>query len=216
MARAVENITAPDPADRRVGSLRGLSGPQHRRIRWASLTALLLLGPGLATLLVWRAAPSTPVDLVVPLAEEPLEDGLEVRAALESVDVRTGRARVSLDVSPRGAWADGVRLARNLDFAIATAAGPRIDEYRTGDVVTTLSVDLALTGSRVSRYPFDRYQVALFFAATDGQEPPGPVPVDFSLVAPVAEFDTELPASPWASPTEVPAPSRSPSDGPSP
>ncbi|MER8048147.1 DUF4436 domain-containing protein [Streptomyces sp. NPDC094032] len=123
--------------------------------------------------------------------EEP--DRVDVDATVQRVDAAGRELVLRVLVTPRGALAEagGVSPAEDLVVQTATSTGGDLT-FKAHSRISTRDVPVALTGGRITDYPFDAYDTTLEFGATMGGEK---VPVHMRLSNNDALFAASVDAS---------------------
>lgn len=156
-----------------------------RRAKRVRIVALLLVivGPLLGTLFALVLVPGGSGD--VATAEAP-DAQLRAEATLRGIDATNGEMAVRLVLSegPAGAgdlFADGGVLADDLSIVVNDATGSSLHELEEGQRPGSLTVTVDLDGSRVTRYPLDRYRATVFVRALRGGPDGQPVPTTLTV-----------------------------------
>ncbi len=169
----------------------------HRRRRIAgrrpvvvALVAAGLLSLALMAVAVWRVSNR---DVSEALLEAPTETGADLRADVTviSVDPQLGEARLRLvPVVVDPGRAEGGLVTEGFRVLVNDAQGEGTHTFAPGQPVQAIEFSVALTGSSVYRYPFDRYEASLVVLAADGTGTEGdPLVTDLSLTSSVIAFD---------------------------
>lgn len=151
------------------------SPERARRVRIIALV-LIIVGPLLGTAFALLLVPAEPSDLLTPEADH--RSALDVDATLRSIDPSTGEVALRLVLSAptadhavddedplfdeSGLLTDDVALITN------DASGQGLRVLEEGRPAGSVGVTIALSGSRVTRYPLDRYEAALLVIARRG------------------------------------------------
>lgn len=158
-----------------------------RRRRWAKITALILvLVPVAAVITTIRLVGTSPEDQLAVTGQQ-TDSSLVVRAVARNVDPVRGEITARLTFAPMGDLAGPSGLKRPLRVLVFRTAGNGLLDFAANEPMTPVDLTLALDGSRVTRYPLDRYTAELtVFALGRNDEP---IPVDLKLFANIGDFD---------------------------
>lgn len=144
------------------------SASRARRVRVVALV-LVIVGPLLGTLLALVLVPADPSDVVSVDGDRRVD--LAVEATVRSIDAATGEMSVRLVLAvPRASalFAEGGSLRRAVTLYVSDAAGQAVRELPAGQPPGAAGITVALTGSRATRYPVDRYRGTLLVLARVG------------------------------------------------
>lgn len=159
------------------------SAERARRVRIVAL-ALVVVGPLLGTAFALVLVPSEPSDLLT--ADPGHRSALDVEATLRSIDPASGEMGMRLVVSkPDGDHAvaglsEGAedaeeplfdsagRLTDDVTLIVNDIAGQGVRTLEQGQPPGSLGITVALTGSRITRYPLDGYEAGLVVIARRG------------------------------------------------
>ena len=161
------------------------SPTKRKRARW--VLVLLVLGPILATVVSVIVVPNSPADTITT-SSAGTSRSLEVRAVLRNLNADLGEVTLRLQFQPVGTLAGSSGLATPVKIVVLGATeGGAIS--LTADAPPPLTqLTLPLVGSRVTRYPLDRYETKLVMAAeTDAGVP---VPLSVRIAANLNDFST--------------------------
>lgn len=151
------------------------SPERARRVRIAALV-MVVVGPLLGTAVALLLVPAEPSDLLTP--EPGHRSALDVDATLRSIDPSTGEVALRLVLSPPTgdhAVEDGEPLFDESglltdDVALITndTGGQGLRLLEAGRPAGSIGMTIALSGSRITRYPLDSYEAALVVIARRG------------------------------------------------
>ena len=152
------------------------------------LGALACLALGVTAVLVVVQRDVSQV-LVAPTAEEGAD--LRVEVSVIAVDPVLGEARVRLlPVVLDEQRVDGGLVREGFRILVNATGGETSHTFAPGQPVQAIEYSVALTGSSVYRYPFDRYDATLIVLASDGVGPDGePLVAEVSVASSVLSFD---------------------------
>lgn len=165
-------------------SLQPWSSRRQRQARWTAF--FLLLIPLVAVVVSVRVVGNSPEQLVGS-AGRAGDDGIAVRAVVRGIDPVQGEMSVRLAFAPLGTYAGADGLTEPVRVLVFRTTGSGLLEFSAGQPMQPVDVALALDGSRVTRYPLDRYDADLAVVALD--EDGDAVPASLEVFANVGDFD---------------------------
>lgn len=165
-------------------SLQPWSTRRRRQARWTVL--LLLIVPLVAVIVAVRVVGNSP-EQEVGSAGEVRDDGVTIRAVVRGIDPVQGEMSVRLAFAPIGSYTGPNGLTEPLRLLVFRTTGSGLLDFETGQPMQPVDVALALDGSRITRYPLDRYDADLAVIALD--EDGEAVPVSIEVFANVGDFD---------------------------
>ncbi len=155
------------------------------RRRGRGLIIALIIAPIIATSISVLIVPKRPDDilLVRPVKSDAT---IEVEANLRNFRPDIGVVTMTMNFTPTGDLVDVNRLTENLELLALGATGTNTKTFVAGEPMGSFELTIPLTGSRITRYPLDRYsaQVALVIGDAEGRA----VPLAFSLSATLSDF----------------------------
>lgn len=161
-----------------------------RRPVVVAAVAVGLLALGLMAVAVLRVSNRDVAEVLLPPVPT---DGADLRAdvTVVAIDPQLGEARLRLvpvvldpDRAEAGLVTSGFRILVN------DAQGEGVHTFAPGQPVQAIEFAVALTGSSVYRYPFDRYEASLVVLAADGTGTGGdPLVTELAVTSSVIAFD---------------------------
>lgn len=165
-------------------SLRPWSHKRRRNARWTAWGLLLL--PVVALLVAVQVVGNSP-EQEIGSAGAVRDDGIAIRAVVRNIDPVQGEMSVRLAFAPLGSYAGSNGLTEPLRLLVFRTTGSGLLEFAARQPMQPVDVALALDGSRVTRYPLDRYDADLAVIALDSDG--DAVPVSLEVLANVGDFD---------------------------
>lgn len=145
--------------------------PTKPQIAALVLVTVLSLGP-LVALITTLSRNTGPVATLVTGATPP-RTGAHLVETITSVTPATGLMTASLQLEPAGGLLDANGLARELVMRVNDIRGDNEIRFPAGQPLRPVTVNLPLTGSSLSRYPFDRYRSAILVRLETGADATG-------------------------------------------
>lgn len=169
-------------AERAASALVSPWSPRRaKRVRIVALV-LVIVGPLLGTLFALVLVPGGSRD--VATVEAPGAQ-LRAEATLRGIDATNGEMLVRVVLTPGGDAAglfdDNGVLTEDLSLAVNDTTGSNLHVVEAGQRPGSLTVTVELAGSRVTRYPLDRYDSTIFLLARRGGPEGEPVPTSLSV-----------------------------------
>ncbi|MGW4745110.1 DUF4436 domain-containing protein [Streptomyces sp. NPDC004290] len=120
-------------------------------------------------------------------------DRVDVEASVQRVDAAGRELVLRVLVTPRGELAEAGGVSPTEDLTLQTSTSTRGDlSFKAHSRIATMDLPVTLTGGSITDYPFDAYDAAVEFSATQGGEK---VPVRMSLSNSDALFSAEVDGS---------------------
>ncbi|MGW0034112.1 DUF4436 family protein [Streptomyces sp. NPDC003314] len=120
-------------------------------------------------------------------------DRVDVDASIQRVDAAGRELVLRVLVTPRGELAEAGGLSPTEDLTLQTSTSTRGDlSFKAHSRIATVDLPVALTGGSITDYPFDAYDAAIEFSASQGGRK---VPVRTTLSNGDALFSTTVDAS---------------------
>ncbi|MFE7510441.1 DUF4436 domain-containing protein [Streptomyces sp. NPDC057540] len=120
-------------------------------------------------------------------------DRVDVEASVQRVDAAGRELILRVLVTPRGELAEAGGVSPTEDLTLQTSTSTRGDlSFKAHSRIATMDLPVTLTGGSITDYPFDAYDAAVEFSATQGGEK---VPVRMTLSNSDALFSAEVDAS---------------------
>ncbi|MFD8204926.1 DUF4436 domain-containing protein [Streptomyces sp. NPDC059695] len=120
-------------------------------------------------------------------------DRVDVDASVQRVDAAGRELILRVLVTPRGELAEAGGVSPTEDLTLQTSTSTRGDlSFKAHSRIATMDLPVTLTGGSITDYPFDAYDAAVEFSATQGGEK---VPVRMTLSNSDALFSAEVDAS---------------------
>ena len=175
-----------------------MTGPwsptRRRRARYFIL--FLIVGPFLATVTSLFIVPNEPDDLVVKRDIQAEADNIAVTGTLRNFNATAAVVDLRLTFNPSpGLVEDDGTLKQEIDIVIFGDADNSVTAFSKGRTMRPLDVEIPLTGSRVTRYPFDNYNAPRVVIAAGAPSlsdstvgGSAAVPLTFELKANLADF----------------------------
>jgi hypothetical protein len=151
---------------------------RRRRARW--LIVLLAVGPPIAALVSFFIVPSQPDDVLLSRPVKGEEEALRVKGSFRNLDAANGTVTLNLTFSPEGDLAGANGPREELKLLIFGASENSSTVFEADETMQPLRVTVPLSGSRVTRYPFDRYRTSLIIAVGTSEGDGIPVILDLS------------------------------------
>lgn len=196
--RSTRMDPAPDAADeasRATPETPAATATRHRRIALrrpvvVAAVTVGLLSLGLMAVAVLRVSNRDVSEVLLPPVPV---DGADLRADVTviSVDPQVGEARLRLvPVVLDPDRAEGGLVTSGFRILVNDAQGEGTHTFAPGQPVQAIEFSVALNGSSVYRYPFDRYEASLVVLAADGTGTGGdPLLTELSVTSSVIAFD---------------------------
>ncbi|MEU2241251.1 DUF4436 domain-containing protein [Streptomyces sp. NPDC018338] len=154
----------------------------------ACLTILAAIGVGAWVQFGERQALDT-----VYSAGSSAPDRVDVEASVQRVDAAGRELILRVLVTPRGELAESGGVSPTEDLTLQTSTSTRGDlSFPAHSRISTKDLAVALTGGSITDYPFDAYDAAIEFSATQGGER---VPVRMTLTNSDALYSAAVDAS---------------------
>jgi len=155
------------------------------RRRGRGLIIALIIAPIIATSISVLLVPKRPDDILLVRPVES-KSTIEVNANLRNFRPDVGVVTMTMNFTPTGDLSDVNRLTQNLELLALGATGTTSKTFVAGEPMSSLELTIPVTGSRITRYPLDRYraQLALVIGDAEGRA----VPITFSLSATLSDF----------------------------
>ncbi|MEV8590784.1 DUF4436 family protein [Streptomyces sp. NPDC051180] len=120
-------------------------------------------------------------------------DRVDIDASIQRVDAAGRELTLRVLVTPRGELAEAGGVSPTGDLTLQTSTSTRGDlSFKAHSRIATMDLPVTLTGGSITDYPFDAYEAAIEFSATQGGEK---VPVRMTLTNADALFSTGVDAS---------------------
>ncbi|MFE7599674.1 DUF4436 domain-containing protein [Streptomyces sp. NPDC057494] len=120
-------------------------------------------------------------------------DRVDVDASVQRVDAAGRELILRVLVTPRGELAEAGGVSPTEDLTLQTSTSTRGDlSFKAHSRIATMDLPVTLTGGSITDYPFDAYDAAVEFSATQGGEK---VPVRMTLSNSDALFSADVDAS---------------------
>ncbi|MET9676111.1 DUF4436 domain-containing protein [Streptomyces sp. NPDC006482] len=120
-------------------------------------------------------------------------DRVDVQASIQRVDAAGRELVLRVLVTPRGELAEAGGVSPTEDLTLQTSTSTRGDlSFKAHSRIATMDLPVTLTGGSITDYPFDAYDAAIEFSATQGGEK---VPVRMTLTNGDALFSAGVDAS---------------------
>ncbi|WP_426362052.1 DUF4436 domain-containing protein [Streptomyces sp. E-08] len=120
-------------------------------------------------------------------------DRVDVDASVQRVDAAGRELILRVLVTPRGELAEAGGVSPTEDLTLQTPTSTRGDlSFKAHSRIATMDLPVTLTGGSITDYPFDAYDAAVEFSATQGGEK---VPVRMTLSNSDALFAADVDAS---------------------
>ncbi|MCX5394999.1 DUF4436 family protein [Streptomyces sp. NBC_00094] len=120
-------------------------------------------------------------------------DRVDVQASIQRVDAAGRELVLRVLVTPRGELAEAGGVSPTEDLTLQTSTSTRGDlSFKAHSRIATMDLPVTLTGGSITDYPFDTYDAAIEFSATQGGEK---VPVHMTLTNGDALFSAGVDAS---------------------
>ncbi|MFB7586319.1 DUF4436 domain-containing protein [Streptomyces sp. NPDC056169] len=120
-------------------------------------------------------------------------DRVDVDASIQRVDAAGRELILRVLVTPRGELAEAGGVSPTEDLTLQTSTSTRGDlSFTAHSRIATMDLPVTVTGGPITDYPFDSYDAAIEFSATQGGEK---VPVHMTLTNSDALFSATVDAS---------------------
>ncbi|HMJ76348.1 MAG TPA: DUF4436 family protein [Iamia sp.] len=169
----------------------------RRRARRVGLVAVALgiLGPVVGTAIALLLVPAQP-PAIVPLDDDRVAV-LDAEGSIRSIDPVAGEMALRLvlkagPATPNDLFDDAGSLTEDLVLVVNDANGQSTRTLTRDQPPGTLTVTIALTDSRATRYPVDRYRSTVFVVAHPADDPDEAVPLRLSLRSSDPVFKVEV------------------------
>lgn len=139
----------------------------------------LVVGPLLATSLSLVLIPDRVQSVVAATPEVTGRSAVRAVATLGDIDPRRGEASLRMRFNPEGELLEAGLLTAPVTVVVAGIGESGVLSFSEGEPMGTRGFSLVLTGTPVTRYPFDRYEASLVVTASD--ERGDLVPVNLTL-----------------------------------
>jgi hypothetical protein len=143
------------------------AGLGRHRFALVLLLLAVLCGTGIALYLDERDTRQQTHELVVPAAK----DWIELDVTSQEVDPGKGQLTLYVVPVPHGSLAQSPDLplfTRQIEITVESVSKTTL-KTTPGEQATAQTVPVAIYGGTETDYPFDRYRIAAFFSAYDGQ-----------------------------------------------
>ena len=162
--------------------------PTKLQIVALGLITLLSLGPLVAIVAVARTDQG-PVTTLIE-GPSPPPGGAHLSVTLTGVSATAGEVRTRVVMTPDAELLAGGRPTIDLVLRVNDVRGADTYDFRQGEPLRPVDVNLALENGSVIRYPFDEYNSGLSITLATGDGPDAePVPFTLDLLSNVDEFD---------------------------
>ena len=139
------------------------------RITLLALVGVAVVGIVLVAVTAVVLVPDSPTRAVAQIGDpSALTEGLFVRATLRTASPESGDLAVQLAFDPSAQLTRDGRLVSPVVVDVNDTRGASPITFATGDTMATTDVTIVMNGSRVTRYPFDRYDATLVVTARAG------------------------------------------------
>jgi hypothetical protein len=165
---------------------------RRRRARW--LIVALAVGPPVAALVSFFIVPSQPDDVLLSRPVRGREEAVRIHGVFRNLDAASGAVALHLTFAPEGDLAGPNGPREDLRMLIFGVSSNNSMEFPARTAMQPLTLTVPLTGSRVTRYPFDRYRADLVIAVGDSRG--NGVPVVLELSANLNDFRASSTTSP--------------------
>ncbi|MGW2743627.1 DUF4436 domain-containing protein [Streptomyces sp. NPDC001450] len=106
-------------------------------------------------------------------------DRVDVEASIQRVDAAGRELGLRVLATPRGELAEAGGISPTEDLTLQTSTSTRGDlSFKAHSRIATMDLPVTLTGGSITDYPFDAYDAAIEFSATQGGEE---VPIHMTL-----------------------------------
>ncbi|MFE0647096.1 DUF4436 family protein [Streptomyces sp. NPDC059534] len=120
-------------------------------------------------------------------------DRVDIEASIQRVDAAGRELTLRVLVTPRGELAEAGGVSPTGDLTLQTSTSTRGDlSFKAHSRIATMDLPVTLTGGSITDYPFDAYDAAIEFSASEGGEK---VPVHMTLTNADALFSAGVDAS---------------------
>ncbi len=139
------------------------------RITLLALVGVAVVGIVLVAVTAVVLVPDSPTRAVAQIGDpSALTEGLFVRATLRTASPESGDLAVQLAFDPSAQLTRDGRLVSPVVVDVNDTRGASPITFATGDTMAKTDVTIVMNGSRVTRYPFDRYDATLVVTARAG------------------------------------------------
>lgn len=142
--------------------LRGM-----RKFVWL-LGAVVLAG--MVALVVWaNTTANSGAEQVTQIGSTTEPDWVEISASIVKVDASSGELLLRLQVVPQGGLTNDLGVSPNEDLEILTSRAIKNDtEFPADTRISSVDLPVSLSGTAITAYPFDLYEVVMEFSAMQG------------------------------------------------
>ncbi|AJF63791.1 DUF4436 family protein [Streptomyces vietnamensis] len=117
-------------------------------------------------------------------------DRVDIEASIQRVDAAGRELTLRVQVTPRGELAEAGGVSPTEDLTVQTSTSTRGDlSFKAHSRIATTDLPVTMTGGSITDYPFDAYDAAIEFSATQGGEK---VPVHVALTNSDALFSASV------------------------
>lgn len=158
---------------------------RRRRARWF-LVALVVGVLAVTAVSFFLIVPTRPDDVLLARPVEGRDQSLEIQGVFRNLDAASATVSLNLSFQPAGELAGPSGPSTDLSVLVLGASTNSSLSFTEADPMRPVTVSVPLTGSRVTRYPFDKYRTRLVIAAgtADGEA----IPVVLNLSANLNDF----------------------------
>lgn len=171
---------------------------RRRRARW--LIVVLAIAPPIAAAISFFIVPAQPDDVLLSRPVADPDEAVHVRGVFRNLDAATGRITLNLSFALEGDIAGPNGPREDLRMLVFGAESNSSVLFEADTSMQPVSLSVPLTGSRVTRYPFDRYNTQLIIAV--GDDDGNAIPVVLEIAANLNDFRATSETSPRSARTE--------------
>ena len=164
------------------------SPPLRRRARW--FIAALFAGPVLATVTALLVVPHNPETQLGSAPHITRTESIDVSALVRNLDAVRGEVTVLLNFAPNGTLNDNGRLTRPVSVLVGLVNSDPVVNFPAGQPMASVERTLTLAGTRVVRYPLDRYTSKLIVIG--GDEAGDSIPVNLAVRGNFNDFVSQV------------------------
>lgn len=171
------------------------------RITLLALVGVAVVGVVLVAITAIVLAPNSPTRGIAQIGDpSALDEGLLVRATLRIANPESGDLAVQLAFDPSAQLTREGRLVSSVTVDVNDTRGASPLQFAAGDTMATTDVTIVMNGSRVTRYPFDRYDATLVVTARAGTGSAArPKPLRLEAVGNLTDFSVKEGSKPASS-----------------